>query len=260
MRRKFMCDERACLVKTQMTLPYTDRQRMCITRWSGLREETVYDVVRMIAPRPFAHDLDEIELDNIFQTPMIELIERRESTTKIIAAYAHLKGTDTPVKRLVRELAARKLPPSASAAGAGAGSNEHDAERRQKYTRSPLVFMNAYKYIPTQMLALGLTFDMLFESRRDWALVLDRELFPTDVLLRVEMNATFMRLLLAGMDMSLFAAAGYTRAELLALQFNARAFMAGGGTRDELCRILSVEQLSECMREFGLVDVRLNDK
>jgi hypothetical protein len=96
------------------------------------------------------------------------------------------------------------------------------------------------KYTGTEMIRMGLGFEMLFSHAADWDIILNHDIFEPHVLMNPALGASFTRLLLAGMDLQRFVDARYTRENLKTLRFNLPAFRAAGGTSQQLETLLEV--------------------
>jgi hypothetical protein len=248
--------------------PAADRLVQYTQTWSGLPEYKAYNEVRLrsiravqdrdpAAPSAAGSVWTEAEIAAVNTRAMsASMIEHSAPSLLIDACRAAGGPYVTPVKRLCNEI----VDTGHVTTGGGATA----ADGKIMGTQSPLIFMMNCKYSGYEMVRMGLRFGMLFQSPNDWKHLLNKKEFDRHVLMREEMNANFTRMLLAGMDIAKFVAAGYDFETVRDLRFNIPAFLAAGGTRGELKTLLGVTDESfssvrERWVEVGLEDLKLND-
>jgi len=104
---------------------------------------------------------------------------------------------------------------------------------------SPIRMMYTRGYQGEAALLLGAEFGMITTCEDDWITILDSHYFTIYQL--HELGFTFVRMLLAGMDLELFSRAGMDRDALHVIRFSIRAFNCARGTPEQLTRILGEE-------------------
>jgi hypothetical protein len=92
-------------------------------------------------------------------------------------------------------------------------------------------------YSADDILTFRFTLPMIVHNPGNVAILLDRTYFKAAQLTRAPLNVTFVKLLLAGVDVGQITNAGYTRGELVSLKFSVPAFLCAGGTQAELRRL-----------------------
>lgn len=224
LRRRLTCD--ACGTSPDVLASVAQR---AIAAWEGLPPDTFYqrEAVTRVVGLPVGGT------DSI-----LAMVEARATVGELVAAAT---GGPSVAKRLCQDLA--RLP-----------ADKRDRARPRGYYASPLVCLHHHGYTSTEMARLGLRFEMLFRAEADWALVLDRAVFPAEDLGRSDVGVNFTRLLLAGVPLDAFVGAGYTHTDLRRLRFHVRGFRAAGGTPEQLLALLGARDLSgvPAPETFGL--------
>lgn len=98
--------------------------------------------------------------------------------------------------------------------------------------------------------ANGLTFEMIVATPEDWQTIFVHKYYSARQLASV--GATFTRLVLAGLPLALFAAAGIDAPGLAILRFNRHAFDAAAGTPAQWTKIMQDARVPPGQeRQFG---------
>lgn len=105
---------------------------------------------------------------------------------------------------------------------------------------SPIRMMYTRGYKGEAALMLGAEFGMITTCDDDWTTILDDHYFTVYQLHK--MGFTFVRMLLAGMDLDLFSRCGMDRDALHVIRFSIRAFNCARGTPEQLKRILGEDK------------------
>lgn len=237
-RRKLLCDE--CPQQAGV-----DAYAAEVDRWTRLPVDGGYQVER-------APDLvTNVVVSSLYPRSVVRMVEDRLPIGEIMLEVAHFHARGD----LEHPTAARQLTLELQSTG----REDRGKDKPRGYYRSPLVCLHDNGYGLADAERLGLTFEMLFESDLDWEIVLQPA--EAQTLVSGRLGATFTRLLLAGCPLDDIIAAGYTPEDLRTLRFAVRPFLAAGGTREQLCRLLKVDRLEdvEQRRTFGLHSLRLNE-
>jgi len=138
-----------------------------------------------------------------------------------------------------------------------------DAKKTPAKRASLLEKLRKHGYTARDLLSFGITFEMVAGDSENHALMLDRAFFEPGIVARAPMSASFTKIMLAGIDIGLFAGAGFTDMDLNNLHFSIRGFIAAGGTLAELstlrtrikdttlCNVFSFTSfMEECLRNI----------
>ena len=228
-RRQLLCSHRACGGSKARLDAHVDE-------WSRivLPQGFVNEVLPHAAPRI---DISPVLREDLRAEGILGALSRREKWNLLIGAFA----PETPVKALSRALVAHREEVEERAAEVeadAAGTRRRGGPRLGKHYRSPLQYMENCSYTATEMVRMGLGFDMLFSHPGDWTIILNHDIFEPHALMHPGLGANFMRLLLAGMDLQRFVDARYTLEDLKTLRFNLPSFRAAGGTPEQLETLL----------------------
>ena len=112
---------------------------------------------------------------------------------------------------------------------------------------SPLDMIYRNRYSSQDAIQMGAEFHMITTCEDDWKIILDKGFFTAREL--CYMGFTFVRMLLARMDLDMFSYAGMDLDALHIIRFSMRAFKCARGTDEQLRRILG-DKTAECKYEF----------
>jgi len=108
---------------------------------------------------------------------------------------------------------------------------------QQGYATSALMLLRSLNYTAADMLVLGLTLPIALSDDANRDVLLDPTFFPASEMVRRPLHATFLSLVIAGVDVGLILEKRHTERELQILQFNVPACRAAGLRYDEFTKL-----------------------
>lgn len=221
---KFTCPKSDCTVSTP-AMAIKDK----VLDWCSPAGRSYPGVVSRALSLPPPPDAQVIAHQH---STILGMLEKKTDVAVVLAVFEMRKaapgdvGFATLGRRIIYELGRRTASDIVSISAMESGGEVEG--------KCVLRFLRDCGYTGDDVLAMGFTLPMLAGDKDNLALLLDREFMPTKCLTRPPLSATFVDLLLAGANASLFAELKYTCDDLGLIQFNVPAFIAAGGTPTEL--------------------------